>query len=1536
MVSFAPRRIASAGSALVLSVVILLCLVPNRVAAESSFVPGDLIIQMASGKDASTLTDTFADINLTPVKLLSRRMNIWLVRYNTGQLKAADHQQVLDRVQLDPDVEFGQFNHYIEMRQTFPDDPGFSNQWGIHNTGQTGGTADADIDAPEAWDLTTSGLIAQCDPIVVAVVDGGCDLNHPDIDYFKNTNEVPGNGIDDDSNGYIDDYDGWDAYDSDGSVPGNDHGTHVAGIGAAIGNNTAGVTGVNWNVKVLPIAGSTGQEAIAVEAYGYALEMRARYNETDGAYGAFVVVTNSSFGVDYGDPANYPIWCAMYDSMGAYGILSAAATANIGMDIDVEGDVPTACPSRYLLSVTNTTDDDARNSGAGYGLTTIDLGAPGTGVYSTTAGGGYGYKTGTSMATPHVAGAVAFMYSVAAEGVIGMAKQDPDSVATLILQAILDGTDPITSLYGITVTGGRLNLHNSALLVQSISAGTAIAHAPLKDTRDTLNAYEVVCQITSDTTLVTDSLLLHYDIDATPATVTLTPGVNPEEFVGYIPPQSPGAFISYYLTALDESGEADTAGVHYFKVIDYSIAVSPNELTKEGLVDDTVWFEYVAQNTGNLPDELTLTLITSQWSTSIWDSLRTGTINSTGFLQPDQTYPFNVAVAIPPSDYGETRTSQIEIASVGDAIHRDTVTAVTVSGGEAVAIPFTDSFPDFTVDTSRWVKIVHATNALTASNPPSPPRALNLNGNPFGADTVISKAVDLEGTNNTLLVFSYQRTGLGESPEVGDDLFVEYLDSTGNWQIIAQYPGDGPDMTNFEEVRLELPPDARHRQFRLRLRNFGNAGDFDDWFIDDVYVGDPPSYDLRVTPALASQYGSSGDAVRYGLTITNKGLNSDQYELTAQSTIDWEAVILDSAGVSVISQTNLIAPGDSTNIIVEVAVPPAAETNDFGQSLVIATSFNDSTVQDSSELTTISSGPPGGFPWFASFPEDTLIVLRWPLNSGAEVSTEALNPPSAPYALNLDGPADTITSQTIDLGSQTDVILSYFFQRAISEPPDPGEDLFVEFKNSLGGWVVLDQAPGDGSPMGGFEQRSISLGPDAFHSGFQLRFRSLGSCVNCDNWFIDDIRVDVPPQLQATPLSMEYELDAGDTATSQIVISNIGQGGLSYNIRRVTTSDTLLMSLLDSDQLEPAFRTYPEEFQSYEQSKGDLDQRTGHELLFNAGGPDAYGYFWVDSDQADGPAFDWIDISGIGTNIVDQLGDDTFTGPHQIGFSFPYYESVFDQCYIGSNGLISFSPDDLSTRFKTSIPNDSVPNAMLAWLWDDLNPIDDDNANAAVYFHTDGERCIIQFVDYPEYMAAPGDVITAQVILHSNGTIKYQYLAIDSGFDTEHATIGIESPSGADGLEVAYLTPYLKDSLAVTFINPLQWLTVSQNAGAIDPGLADTLDVTITTQGVDSGTVSADILISNNDPNQNQATIPIILTVIPAPQYICGDVNGDGAEPSVDDLTFLIDYLFRNGPPPPYLEAADMNSSGAAPAVDDITYLVGFLFLGGPPPNCSD
>ena len=414
----------------------------------STYVENEFIIWLEQDVDATTFAAN-SNVCIVPKRLLSKRLNIWLFEISDNKGSREDKMR---RLTTNNDVRVVQNNHTnIVMREVIPDDPYYSSQW-----------APNIMSLPQAWEeFTTGGVTSTGDTIVVAVIDGGTDWTHEDLNCWVNTHEIPNNYIDDDGNGYIDDYHGWNAYNHNGYVGSNNHGTHVSGIIGAVGNNGKGVCGVNWNVKVLPIGGSSGEESIVVEAYAYALEMRARYNETDGEEGAFIVATNSSFGVDYGNPDDYPIWCSMYDEMGAVGILSCGAGPNLNVNVDLVGDVPSTCPGDYLIGITNTTSDDVKYTGAGYGINNIDIGAPGTSIYSTLPNNNYGNMTGTSMATPQVSGTIALMYAALPEEMMIACKNDPANFCLSVRHHLLNGADHLPSLDGLVAAGRRLNAYGA-------------------------------------------------------------------------------------------------------------------------------------------------------------------------------------------------------------------------------------------------------------------------------------------------------------------------------------------------------------------------------------------------------------------------------------------------------------------------------------------------------------------------------------------------------------------------------------------------------------------------------------------------------------------------------------------------------------------------------------------------------------------------------------------------------------------------------------------------------------------------------------------------------------------------------------------------------------------------------------------------------------------------------------------------------------------------------------------------------------------
>lgn len=438
------------------------CMV-NLQAQKLNHVLGEVLVEVRNDNSLKNLmkdlsSDSRFRSSLKAKQIMTQPMNLWVVQIDPNEVNEI---KFLNKVIGNNHVLLAQQNHISQLR-AIPDDPNFTNQWQYINTGQSGGVVGADLDMDLAWDLTTGGITVDGDTIVACVIDDGINLNHPDFgdNIWINKKEIAGNNIDDDGNGYIDDVRGWNAYqDNDDVTIDGSHGTSVAGIVGAQGNNGIGVAGVNWNVKMMIVRGGS-PEATALASYAYPYTMRKLYNETNGQEGAFVVCTNASWGVDFGSPEDAPIWCEFYNMLGEVGILNFGATINGNTNVDVEGDLPTSCESNYLVSVTNVNRQDEKVNGAGYGKRSIDIGAFGEQAYTTSYNSYSGFG-GTSGATPHVAGTAALLYSADCPDFISLAKSNPSQAAMVVKDCILHGIDPNTSLTDITTTGGRLNTYKS-------------------------------------------------------------------------------------------------------------------------------------------------------------------------------------------------------------------------------------------------------------------------------------------------------------------------------------------------------------------------------------------------------------------------------------------------------------------------------------------------------------------------------------------------------------------------------------------------------------------------------------------------------------------------------------------------------------------------------------------------------------------------------------------------------------------------------------------------------------------------------------------------------------------------------------------------------------------------------------------------------------------------------------------------------------------------------------------------------------------
>ncbi|MCV2885052.1 S8 family serine peptidase [Aestuariibacter sp. AA17] len=372
------------------------------------------------------------------------------------QLSNKSVKEAIEILKQHPAVLYAEPN-YIVKKAALPDDPSFGSLWGLHNTGQDGGTADADIDALEAWDISTGDS-----SIVIGVIDTGVDYQHEDLadNAWMNPGEIPGDGIDNDANGYVDDVYGIDTANGDSDPMDDDsHGTHVAGTIGAKGNNGIGVVGVNHDVTIAGCkflgADGTGSTAGAIECVNYFVALKNA--------GVNVRATNNSWG---GGGFSQ----ALKDAITASGdadILFVAAAGNAGSDNDLSPSYPASYDNDNILAVASTTRTDG-DSGYSYGLTSVDMAAPGSAILSTTPNNGYASFSGTSMATPHVTGAAALTWSV-----------NPDLTALEMKALLMASGDDNAVMQGRTVSGKRLNV-NQALIDADPTPSFKFSVTPVK------------------------------------------------------------------------------------------------------------------------------------------------------------------------------------------------------------------------------------------------------------------------------------------------------------------------------------------------------------------------------------------------------------------------------------------------------------------------------------------------------------------------------------------------------------------------------------------------------------------------------------------------------------------------------------------------------------------------------------------------------------------------------------------------------------------------------------------------------------------------------------------------------------------------------------------------------------------------------------------------------------------------------------------------------------------------------------------------
>jgi len=434
------------------------------------------------------------------------------------------------------------------------------------------------------------------------------------------------------------------------------------------------------------------------------------------------------------------------------------------------------------------------------------------------------------------------------------------------------------------------------------------------------------------------------------------------------------------------------------------------------------------------------------------------------------------------------------------------------------------------------------------------------------------------------------------------------------------------------------------------------------------------------------------------------------------------------------------------------------------------------------------------------------------------------------------------------------------------------------FNGSSGGWVRIER-----------DLRNFS-------GVIKIRFRlTSDGAVTREGWYVDDISVEpwLYPDIEVSPLTLNVTLPPDTIDTLWMTISNVGEASLLFTVRDTEwqVGEILLRKVVGDRTVIKRVRPH------YEPAKGEPDPGRGVSPAKGQGGPDNYGYTWIDSDEPGGPVYDWVEISGVGTplNFDD---DDSLTV--SLPFTFNFYGEAKNSVKISSNGYLTFGIDGADYS-NDPIPDPDDPNDYIGPFWDDLNPTQ--GGQVYYYYDEDNNRFIVEWKEVPHYYNSGS--YTFEAILYPDGHMLYQYNTMDG--DLTSATVGIENGDGSDGLEVVYNASYVHDGLAVWLGLNLGWLTEDPASGTVEVGESMDVGLVFNTAEMDTGQYGAIVRVMSNDPDESVVNVEVSLTV--GAGFIVGDVNGDG-EVDYTDLIYLANFLFAGGPAPQPMASGDLNGDG--------------------------
>ncbi len=1282
------------------------------------YEPGEIIIKFKPGISSVQKDNILSELRSEQLKVFPG------IKAEHRRLEGLTVEEAVARFADHPHIEYIQPNwHWYAVN--IPNDPRFPDLWGMLNTGQTGGTPGADIRATQAWDVFTGSH-----DVVVAVIDTGVDWNHPDLatNIYANPGEIPGNGIDDDGNGFVDDVRGWDFRNEDNNpTDDNGHGTHCSGTIGGIGNNAVGVAGVNWNVSIMPLkflsSAGSGTTADAIECIEYATMMG-------------VDIMSNSWG---GGPFDTAMEQAITNAYNA-GIFFVAAAGNSGVNTDSTPFYPSCYTVPNVISVMATDHNDNRVNEPGwwasnYGATTVDLAAPGLHIWSTTPNNTYDDYSGTSMACPHVAGALALL-----RGRFPTMSVDAGKELLLTL-----GVDQLPQLNGLNVSGGRLNAFMLIADPDTIPPGQII---DLAVTQVASNWVDLAWTATGDDG--DEGTASRYDLRYSTSPIDETNWDSATQVAGEPNPQ---------------------------------VAGSAESMRVSGLVHDTTYyFAIVARDEYGTPGPL---------SNNASDTTLGAPIIALSPLAMEETLPT-----------GGTASQTLTISNVGEG-----VLDFTIPGAEYI-MPAKRALPA----QAEYIELPKG-----AADPFTGEPVVNGSGGPDAFGYRWKDSDDPGGPAFNWIDIS----GVGTALTMTDDT------NQGPFDIGFTFPFYGNDFTTFRVCSNGFI------SFTSTATAYSNSGlpssgapvNLVAPFWDDLNPGGQPNIfyhndgtRLIVQYHNVPAYASGSGPYTFQVHLYPSGLIEYHY-LTMNAGLTSATVGIQNADGTDGLQIAYNAAYIHDNLAVRIgAMPPWLSASPNSGSVPAGESADVTVGFDASGLC--------GDQFLAN-----LHVL-----SNDPVTPDAVMAATLNLIAEPDG---LVTPAALDFG---DVYVTGTAVLPVTVTNNGCASLNVT-EIAITGDFSVDTTP-FAVPAGAGQPLPVTFAPTFAgpHTGVLT--------ITTDDPDTPVFTVDLAgvgldyPAIAVSPESLTETLPTGGTSTQILTISNTGAGALNFTIPEPEYISGDKAARPDSPPIELG--------------KDDVDPRPGIPVANGAGGPDNFGYRWVDSDEPGGPAFNWIEIRNVGTQVT--LTDDSNQGPFNIGFTFPFYGSDFTTFRICSNGWISFT-STLSSLTNYALPSTSAPENLLALFWDDLNP----GAGGSVWYHNDGTRLIVEYYQVPRFSS--GGPYTMQVHLYPSGRIEYHYLSMQ-GTRLNEATIGIQNAARDDGLTVVFNANYVHDNMAIRFQAQEPWLSATPSAGTVLPGDSVEITVGFNAAGLCGDQFLANLHVLSNDPTSPNVTVPVTLNLIAEPDIM--------------------------------------------------------------------